>query len=48
LDTKGWSTLYAWGDYNPIIGLRSGDAEEIQTENGCSYFHPEDLTDLKE
>jgi Domain of unknown function (DUF6602) len=30
IGTKGWSTMYAWADFNPIEGFRVGDADELE------------------
>lgn len=34
LETKGWSTMYAWADLNPVTGSRVGDISEIIEDTG--------------
>lgn len=34
IGTSGWSLVAAWGEFNPVSGVRFGDAEEIlETQN---------------
>lgn len=34
LKTRGWSTMYAWADLNPVSGFRVGDSSEIIEDTG--------------
>ena len=34
LKTKGWSTMYAWADLNPVAGFRVGDINELKVDTG--------------
>lgn len=44
IGTKGWSTMYAWADFNPIEGFRIGDADELNEESGVPLL---DYNDVK-
>lgn len=43
LGTKGWSIVAAWGDLNPALGARSGDASELIEKDGVCLLDPERL-----
>lgn len=45
LGTTGWSLVSAWGDLNPALGIRFGDAEEIVEGVSAPLLDPDRLPD---
>jgi hypothetical protein len=46
LGTKGGSVVSAWGDFNPVLGARVGDAAEIEDAGAEPLLDPERLAYL--
>lgn len=47
LGTTGWSLVSAWGELNPALGFRFGDAEEILEGTSAPLLNPDRLPDRK-
>lgn len=44
LGTHGWSLVSAWGEINPALGFRVGDADEVHEERAVRLLNPERLS----
>lgn len=43
LGTHGWSLVSAWGEINPALGFRVGDADELQEARAVRLLNPDRL-----
>jgi hypothetical protein len=43
LGTIGWSLVSAWGEINPVVGFRFGDADELVESISARLLDPDRL-----
>ncbi|HWX26464.1 MAG TPA: DUF6602 domain-containing protein [Steroidobacteraceae bacterium] len=45
LGTTGWSLVAAWGEMDPVLGFRFGDADEVLLDQSARLLDPDRLAD---